>query len=111
MNSTVESIEGSIAPGERLEIRVPSAPGRAFHPRVVEFDAPRRMVWRDGALPMFRGTRTFVLEPVGENSTRFTMSEEFRGVLLPMIRGTLPDFVPVFDAYAADVRAACAGSS
>lgn len=35
-NSTVESVEGRIAVGERLAIRVPIAPGRTFKPRVVE---------------------------------------------------------------------------
>jgi hypothetical protein len=110
-NSTVDSIEGPIEPGRRLTIRVPSSPGRAFKPRVVEFDAPRRMVWRDGAPPMFVGTREFTVEPVGDRASRFTMAEEFRGIMLPMIARTLPDFAPIFDRYAADLRAVCENAS
>ena len=105
-NSTVESIQGPIELGSRLAIEVPSAPGRTFRPRVSTFDPPRSMTWRDGALPMFRGVRTFHVEPIA-GGARFTMREEFRGIMLPLIRRTLPDFVPIFDRYAEDLRAAC----
>lgn len=105
-NSTVESIEGTIAAGQKLTIRVPVAPGRAFTPKVVELVAGKHMVWRDGFYPMFQGTRTFTLTPRGA-STDFEMVEVFRGIMLPMIKGSLPDFGPVFDRYAADLKAAC----
>ncbi len=105
-NSTVESIEGTIDIGQKLTIRVPVAPGRAFTPKVVEFVAGKRMVWRDGFYPMFQGARTFTLTPRGA-STDFEMVEVFRGIMLPMIKGSLPDFGPVFDRYAADLKAAC----
>ncbi|MFN8059911.1 MAG: SRPBCC domain-containing protein [Vicinamibacterales bacterium] len=105
-NSTVTSIEGDIALGSRLAIRVPLAPGRVFRPRVVELVPERRMVWRDGFAPMFQGTRTFTLTPRGE-STDFEMVEVFEGLMLPLIKRSLPDFGPVFDRYAADLRQAC----
>lgn len=105
-NSTVASIDGAIALGNKLTIKVPIAPGRAFTPKVVELVPEQRMVWRDGFAPMFQGTRTFTLHPRGE-TTEFEMVEEFRGLMLPMIKGSLPDFRPVFDRYAADLARAC----
>jgi hypothetical protein len=108
-NSTVTSIEGEITLGTKLTIRVPAAPGRAFTPSVVAFDAPRQMVWRDGFAPMFQGTRTFTLRPAGDGATDFEMEEVFRGLMLPMIKGSLPDFAPIFDRYAADLKRACEG--
>ena len=105
-NSTVERIEGRIALGERLTIRVPIAPGRAFRPKVVEVVPERRMVWRDGFFPMFQGTRAFTLAPERDGTTTFTMVEVFRGLMLPMIKRALPDFGPVFDRYAADLERA-----
>jgi uncharacterized protein YndB with AHSA1/START domain len=105
-NSTVQSIDGEIALGRRLTIRVPIAPGRAFSPKIVELVPDQRMVWRDGFAPMFQGTRTFTLTPRGA-STDFTMAEVFRGLMLPMIKGSLPDFGPVFDRYAADLKEVC----
>lgn len=105
-NSTVQSIEGNIAIGQKLTIRVPIAPGRTFTPKVVEFIPNERMVWQDGFYPMFQGTRTFMLSRSG-TGTEFRMVEVFRGLMLPLIKGSLPDFGPVFDQYAADLAAAC----
>lgn len=103
-NSTVTEIVGPIAKGTKLAIRVPISK-RTFTPTVAELEPPRRMVWRDGAKPMFQGVRTFELAPQSDGSTRFTMTETFSGVMMPLIGRTLPDFVPVFDRYAADLKA------
>jgi hypothetical protein len=106
-NSTVASVDRPIELGRRLAIRVPAAPGRTFRPTVVAFEPPRRMTWREGALPMFRGIRTFTVQPIDGGGSRFTMREELRGVMLPFLARSLPDFVPVFDRYADDLRTAC----
>ncbi|MBC8070317.1 MAG: SRPBCC domain-containing protein [Deltaproteobacteria bacterium] len=109
-NTTVTSIEGEIALGHRLTLHVPLAPGRAFRPRVTAFEPESRMVWSDGMAPMFKGTRTFSLTPSSGGTTVFTMVEEFKGVMLPMIKGTLPDFRAAFDQYAADLERAAESS-
>src|SRR5262249_49903959 len=103
-NSTVTSIEGSIALGEKLALRVPSAPKRTFTPKVTELVADERMVWSDGMAPMFKGVRTFTVTPKGDGTTDFAMVEVFSGVMLPMIKGSLPDFVPIFEQYATDLK-------
>ena len=61
-NSTVTDIEGEIREGERLRLHVPGT-NRTFTPRVSGVVPARRMVWGDGFAPIFRGVRTFVLEP------------------------------------------------
>ncbi|HEY8038172.1 MAG TPA: SRPBCC domain-containing protein, partial [Polyangiaceae bacterium] len=103
-NSTVTSIDGTIAPGQTLKLVVPAAPGRVFKPRVTAFEPGRSMVWSDGMAPMFKGVRTFALAPAADGATEFSMKEELSGVMLPMIKGSLPDFGPVFEAYAEDLR-------
>ena len=40
-NSTLTSIEGEIALGERVSFKVPEAPGQTFRPKVVSCDAPK----------------------------------------------------------------------
>jgi uncharacterized protein YndB with AHSA1/START domain len=111
-NSTVTSIEGDIAEGATLKLKVPSAPGRVFKPKVSRVEAGRSMVWSDGMAPMFKGVRTFTLSPNADGSTDFSMREELVGLMLPMIKGSLPDFAPVFEAYAEDLkRAAEAGAA
>ncbi len=37
------------------------------------------------------------------------MKEQFSGLMLPMIKGSLPDFAPVFERYAEDLRRAAEG--
>ena len=110
-NSTVSHIEGEIALGQRLQLTVPAAPGRTFTPRVTHVDTERSMIWSDGLAPVFRGVRTFTLTPGDDGTTEFTMEEEFVGVMLPMIKRSMPDLGPVFEAYAADLKRAAEAAS
>ncbi len=64
------------------------------------------MIWSDGFAPMFKGVRTFTLASAGDGVTEFSMVEVFSGLMLPMIKGSLPDFGPIFEQYAADLKAA-----
>ncbi|HVW26732.1 MAG TPA: SRPBCC domain-containing protein [Polyangiaceae bacterium] len=105
-NSTVTSLKGDIALGQRLELRVPLDPKRTFRPRVTRFEKNREMEWSDGAAPMFKGVRRFVLTPKPDGTTAFEMTEVFSGVMLPLIKPSLPDFGPVFETYAADLKRA-----
>jgi hypothetical protein len=102
-NSTVTSVKGSIAQGQKLELRVPVS-DRTFSPKVTELVPATRMVWSDGMAPMFKGERTFTLTPGADGTTDFEMVEIFSGVMLPMIKGSLPDFGPIFERYAVDLK-------
>jgi hypothetical protein len=62
------------------------------------------MVWSDGAAPMFKGVRTYTLTPRSDGTTEFSMVEVFRGLMLPMIKRSLPDFAPAFATYAEDLK-------
>ena len=103
-NSTVKSIEGEIKLGTKLALRVTAAPDRVFKPSVTTFEPEKEMVWSDGFAPMFKGVRTFTLTPKDGGSTEFRMVEVFSGLMLPMIKGSLPDFGPPFEAYATDLK-------
>ncbi len=103
-NSTVTKIAGTIAVGEPLAIEAKAAPGRTFKVRVAELAPEQSMVWRAGFFPMFQGVRTFTLTPGAAGTTAFSMIEVFRGAMLPMIRGSLPDFGPMFVSYANDLK-------
>jgi hypothetical protein len=63
------------------------------------------MVWRDGNPVMFLDDRTLFADAQSDGTaTRFQMTEVFTGVLLPLIAGKLPDFAPIFERYAADLK-------
>jgi hypothetical protein len=110
-NSTVTSIEGEIAEGRTLTLKVPSAKDRVFKPKVSNVQPGRGMTWSDGMAPMFKGVRTFTLTPKGDGTTEFAMKEELSGIMLPMIRGSLPDFAPIFETYAEDLKRAAEGKA
>jgi hypothetical protein len=105
-NSTVTSLDGTIAFGEKLALKVPLDPKRTFTPRVTKFEPAREMEWSDGFAPMFKGVRTFTLRPTSGGVTEFAMTEVFSGAMLPMIKKSLPDFGPAFEAFARDLKAA-----
>ena len=102
-NSTVTSIDGAVRFGETLKLRVPISE-RTFTVKVTTFDPPKTMVWSDGRAPMFRGVRTYTLTPNEDGTTTFSMDEVFKGLMLPLIARTLPDFKPVFEQYALDLK-------
>ena len=102
-NSTVTSIEGQIREGERLRLRVPGT-DRIFTPKVSGFVPNERMNWTGGFAPIFKGVRTFELSPGKDGSTDFAMEERFSGLILPLIKGSLPDFGPIFQRYASDLK-------
>jgi len=102
-NSTISGIEGQIRDGERLKLHVPGT-SRTFTPKVSGVVHARRMVWSDGLPLVFRGVRTFVLEMRDASSTDFVMQERFSGVVFAFAKRLLPDFRPIFEAYARDLK-------
>ncbi len=102
-NSTVKSIEGRIASGETIKLVAVISPTRTFNLNIIEFVPEKRMVWSDGNA-IFKGVRTYTVTPKSDSSTDFTMSEEYTGLMLPMIAGSLPDFIPPFEQYASDLK-------
>ena len=102
-NSTVTGVEGQIREGERLRLHVPGT-NRTFTPKVSGVEPNARMVWTGGVAPMFKGVRTFMLRPLEDGSTDFAMDERWSGLLLPLVKGSMPDFGPVFRHFAGDLK-------
>ena len=105
-NTTVERVEGTIAPGNTIKVFVKVNPGRAFPVRVTEFQPGKRMVWSGGMpLGLFKGVRTYDLASQG-GGVSFKMREEYSGPMLPMIWGSIPDLGPSFQEFAKSLKAA-----
>jgi hypothetical protein len=104
-DSGVERVEGNIASGETISVYSKISPGRAFPVKVIEFLPGQKMVW-SGGMPMglFKGVRTFTLSPDGKGLTKFKMREEFSGLMLPLIWGSMPDLGPSFKQFAAGLK-------
>ncbi len=97
-DSGVTRVDGRIADGERITVHSEVSPGRAFPVRVT-IDPPNRMLWVGGLpLGLFRGVRTFTVEPQGE-ATRVTMREEYSGPLVGLMSRSIPDLGPSFSRF------------
>ncbi|MBK8850267.1 MAG: SRPBCC domain-containing protein [Saprospiraceae bacterium] len=99
-NSTVISIDGRIAPGEKIKLRSKLDPKREFSLKVKEYDAEDKMVWGDAM-----GSRVFTLKTIGNNLTHFTMVEKIGGPLFPLFAGMIPPFDETFEQYVRDLKA------
>lgn len=104
-NSTLISVEGQIKQGEKIKLVSKLDPKKTFNLTVSEL-TPTKMIWKDGFAPMFSGVRTFSLTPQSDGTTDFSMVEVFKGIMLPMIKGSLPEFKPNFEQYALDLKTA-----
>lgn len=99
-NTTVDQVEGAVAPGGSVTVHAKLAPGQAFPVKVTTLEAPSRMVWTGGMpLGLFKGERTYTLTPNGDGVT-FAMREEFTGLLAPIFGRSIPDLQPAFDEFA-----------
>jgi hypothetical protein len=104
-NTTVDRVEGRIAPGEKLTVHAKINPGRAFPVKVTEFVPGERMAWTDGMpLGLFKGERTFTLTPRGDGLVDFSMSEVYGGLLSPLIERSIPNLQPAFDEFASALK-------
>lgn len=110
-NSTIEKLEGEIVEGQKVHLTVKIAPERVFKLKVAEVVPNERIVWKDGAAPMFSGQRTYTLEKQSDGSTVFRMTEVMGGIMAPMVLGQIPDMKQAFEDFAADLKTAAEGST
>lgn len=101
-NSTVLKLEGDIAAKSQLCLVSTLAPKQTFKLTVSHFQPPESMVWQSGNA-LFGGQRTYTLTPRG-GKVLFSMREVFRGLMLPLIAGVMPDFCENFEQFAADLK-------
>lgn len=98
-NSTVTSIQGSIALGEKIVLMSTLDAKRSFKLKVKEFEPAKRMVWGDG-----KGQRTYTLTNNGNGTITFSMTERIGGLMFPMYAKYIPSFDASFNAFAADLK-------
>jgi uncharacterized protein YndB with AHSA1/START domain len=98
-NSTVISIEGSIAAGQQIRLKSTLDPKRVFKLKVKSFDAEKRLVWGDAM-----GNREYTLTPGTGGQTLFSMTEKIGGPLFPLFAKMIPPFDKSFEQFAADLK-------
>jgi hypothetical protein len=97
---------GNRRAGGTVRMQVPEAPGRTFTVEVTRLVPNEEMVWREGKSRDVSGrSNLFADADQDRTATRFQMAEVFSGIMLPLIARKLPDFGPIFERYAADLKA------
>ena len=98
-NSTVISIDGHIAPGEKIILKSTLAPKRTFKLKVKEFHPENKLVWGDAM-----GVRVYTLSKNRIGSVLFSMTEKIGGPLFPLFAKVIPSFDGSFEQFAADLK-------
>lgn len=98
-NSTLISIEGNIAPGEKINLKSTLDPKRIFKLTVKEFEPEKKLAWGDAM-----GNRVYRLSKTGNNSVLFSMTEKIGGPLFPLFAKMIPSFDKSFEQFAADLK-------
>jgi hypothetical protein len=94
-NPFIRRIRGEPKTGERLEVRLepPGARGMTFRPKLLNAEANHELRWLGHLFVpgLFDGEHSLTIEPLGESCVRFVQSEEFRGLLVPLLARSLDD--------------------
>ncbi|BBG02611.1 MULTISPECIES: SRPBCC domain-containing protein [Pseudonocardia] len=92
-NPFMTKVEGDLITGSRLAVTIVPPGGRpnSFRPTVTTVEPERRLRWLGRLLlpGIVDGAHSFELEPLSPGTTRFTQSERFSGLLVPLLRGML----------------------
>jgi uncharacterized protein YndB with AHSA1/START domain len=98
-NSTVTSIEGNIALGEKIKLKSVLDAKRTFTLKVKEFEPEKKLVWGDG-----QGNRVYTISKNGYGTITFSMTEKIGGLMFPMYAKMIPPFDQSFEKFASDLK-------
>ncbi len=84
-NSFIPMVEGSLAVGNTLKIKVisPGMKEMIFEPIVYEIKKHQKISWGGGFLLfVYKGIHEFLIEKIDEDTTRFRQIEKFQGPIV-----------------------------
>lgn len=92
-NPFIPKAQGEIKSGERLEVHLnpPEGSGMTFRPRLLNVEANQELRWLGHLLipGLFDGEHVFQVQAIDENRTRFIQEENFKGILVPLLKKSL----------------------
>ncbi|SRR5581483_10504947 len=102
-NPFITSIEGELAVGTRLRVRIepPESRPMTFRPHCLERTESKKLRWLGslGIKGIFDGEHIFELESLGTNRTRFIQREKFSGIFVPLLWSSVaPNTLRGFEA-------------
>jgi uncharacterized protein YndB with AHSA1/START domain len=98
-NSTITSITGRIALGEKIKLRSILDTKRTFTLKIKVFEPEKRLVWGDS-----QGNRVYTITQNGNGMVTFSMTEKIGGCMFPLYAKHIPSFDQSFEAFASDLK-------
>jgi hypothetical protein len=98
-NSTIISIDGTIAKGGKIQLKSTLDPKRIFKLLVKEFEVDSKLVWGDAM-----GRRVYTLKSIDSGLTNFSMNEKIGGPIFPLFAKMIPPFDKSFEQFASDLK-------
>ena len=94
-NPFIEKIDGELTVGAKLDVRLQPADERGItmHPTVLAAEPGRELRWIGHLMipGIFDGEHRFLIEEAGPGRVRFTQSERFGGIMVPLLWKKLRD--------------------
>jgi hypothetical protein len=107
-NPFIVRASGEQRPGGRLELTIKAPDVRAvtFRPRVLDVQPGRLIGWKGKFLVpgLFDGRHALIVEPLGDERSRFTTHEEVGGILVPVLGNVMRASQKGFEQMAEAVR-------
>lgn len=101
-NPFMTQVEGSLAKGKQLTVTIqpPGSKPQTFKPTVTILEPGHRVAWLGRLLMpgIFDGAHHLTVEALSPTRSRFTQSEDFSGVLVPLFRSLLKNTDAGFEA-------------
>ena len=94
-NPFIEKVDGELTVGAKLDVRLQPADERGItmHPTVLAAEPGRELRWIGHLMipGIFDGEHRFLIEEAGPGRVRFTQSERFGGIMVPLLWKKLRD--------------------
>ena len=94
-NPFIEKVDGELTVGAKLDVRLQPADERGItmHPTVLAAEPGRELRWIGHLMipGIFDGEHRFLSEEAGPGRVRFTQSERFGGIMVPLLWKKLRD--------------------
>jgi len=98
-NSTVTSLEGHMALGNKIKLKSILDAKRTFLLKVKAFEVEKKLVWGDR-----NGDRVFSITKTESGSVIFSMTEKIGGLMFPLYAKMIPPFDQSFEQFASDLK-------
>ena len=94
-NTFIEKVDGELTVGAKLDVRLQPVDERGItmHPTVLAAEPGRELRWIGHLMipGIFDGEHRFLIEEAGPGRVRFTQSERFGGIMVPLLWKKLRD--------------------